>query len=192
MSAVRTACVAALALSSCLWGAEKPKDVDPIWKRFDKGPRGFEIAILASKTTVKVNETVRLYLLVRNAGPKEWSLPRPHAVNTALYDGLHLVPDSLSPRARGGASIVAWQPGTVRMHAIAHRWSKAGRYGVQLSYGIHVETMRVAMVRGEKMTEVPADGFGGFVVAVIGGTSLRLPETPQSVSTHPIEITVTE
>ena len=64
MNAGRTTCVVALALSACLWGAGKPKDKGSIWKRSDKGPEGLEIAILASKTSVKVNELVRLHLLV--------------------------------------------------------------------------------------------------------------------------------
>ena len=179
MSAVRTACVAALALSSCLWGAEKPKDVDPIWKRFDKGPRGFEIAILASKTTVKVNEPVRLSLLVRNAGPEAWgAAPLVYYASTALFDGVHLIPASAAALGDGCCIVSLRQRGTVHMHSITHRWNKAGVYRVQILYGDSVpEIFAFARHRGEKITEVPPD---------------RLSRPPVAVSTHPIEITVTE
>ena len=180
MNAIRTACVAALALSSCLWGAEKPKDDDPFWKRFDKGREGLEVAIFTNKTTVKVNEPVRLSLLVRNAGPEAWgAAPLVYYASTALFDGVHLIPASAAALGDGCCIVSLRQRGTVHMHSITHRWNKAGVYRVQILYGFSlVEMLVLAWHRGEKITEVPPDHF-------VGGS-------PAPVSTHPIEITVTE
>ena len=188
MNAIRTACVAALALNSCLFGAEEPKDEDPIWKRFDDGPEGLEIAILASKTTVKVNELVRLYLLVRNAGPKEWLVQSP-SNTTALHDGVRFIPGkgNLKP---GSLSVtndwrLGWrlQPGRAFVHCIPHRWEKAGIYRAQIVYGQRLlSTGRAVVLRGRTLAEIPPDRFHR--------TNIRA--LPDTVSTHPIEITVTE
>ena len=208
MNAIRTACVAALALSSCLWAAEKPKDEDPIWKRFDDGPEGLEIAILASKTTVKVNELVRLYLLVRNAGETEWPMKMPIAdaglgvCNMVLYDGTHLVLPPLpgSYWHPGGSSCGPLQPGRAFTDAITHRWDAAGVYRAQIVFGINPGSLSLAVMgdrratselRGLKTIEVPPDRFGWSSGRQDGVIVSRFCELPRHVSTHPIEITAT-